>query len=170
LLYSRLGRTQRAAVVFMCAAGLACGAYFVPQVVWDRLMQTGTQISEGTLTHRTVVWDAGLEAFRDHPWAGVGAGAYGTAVVKAVDMRLVAHDTYLSVLVEMGIPGALLFLSLLAALYATAWRLDFSERRLWLVLLATWSVGVTALSWDYHKPTWLLFGLLIAAACVRSPE
>jgi O-antigen ligase len=168
LLYSKMASTQRAAFITMCAAGLACGVYFVPQDVWNRLLQTGTQISQGTLTHRTVVWDAGLEAFRDHPWLGVGAGAYGTAVVKAVDVRLVAHDTYLSVLVEMGVAGALLFATLLAALYATAWRLDSSERRFWLVLLATWSVGVCALSWDYHKPTWLLFGLLIAAACVRS--
>jgi hypothetical protein len=26
----------------------------------------------------------------------------------------------------------------------------------------TWTIGVSALTWEYRKPTWLLFGLLAA--------
>jgi O-antigen ligase len=162
MVMSRLPRWQRLAFVAACAAGLAIGIYLVPEEAWSRFRTVGTEITEGTLTHRTVLWSAGLEAFRDHAFAGVGAGAYGAAVLRAVDIPLVAHNTFLSVLVELGVTGALLLLALLAALYYAAARMRYLEKRFWLVLLTVWVVGVCALTWEYNKPTWLLFGLLAA--------
>jgi O-antigen ligase len=116
------------------------------------------------MTHRTLLWEAGLESFRDRAFTGVGAGAYGTAVLRAVDMPYVAHNTFLSVLVELGVAGALLFIALLGSLFYSALRMPYLERCLWTVLLLTWAVGVLALTWDYYKPTWFLFGLLTAQA------
>jgi O-antigen ligase len=167
LLFSRLARWQRTAVVVLLAAGVVAGISLMPQDTKDRFLGTATQIQEGTMTHRTTIWSAGIEQFRDVPWTGVGAGAYGPAIAKAVDVPIVAHDTYLSVLVETGVPGLVLFLALLAGLYHCAFHLDYADRCLWIVLLLTWSVGVTALTWEYRKPTWFLFGLLAARAWSR---
>src|SRR6185436_14960972 len=124
---------------------------------------------EGTLTHRTVIWAAGLQAFRDHAFLGVGAGAYGAAVLKAVDIPYVAHNTYLSVLVELGTVGGLLSVGLLASVVWCAVRMRDLERRLWITLLVAWGAGVSSLTWEYRKPTWLLFGLLVAHAYARRP-
>ncbi len=172
LIMYRLPRWQRAAFIFVCAAGLLVGISLVPDVVLGRLANTQTELSEGTLTHRTVLWSAGLEAFRDHAFMGVGAGAYGAAIVNAVDIPFVAHNTFISILVEQGVIGALLWLAMLGSLFYCAVKSRYDERCLWIVLLCTWAIGVSTLTWEYHKATWLVFGLLTAHAYARrtAPE
>ena len=101
---------------------------------------------------------------------GVGSGAYGFTILKVADFsymqgraaNAVAHNTFLSVLVELGVVGAALLLALLASMLYCAIRMRYLERCLWISLLLTWMIGVSALTWEYHKPTWLLFGLLTA--------
>ena len=164
---SRLSRLQRIVSIAACAGLLACAAYFVPRSSWSRILELGSEISGGTMTHRTVIWAAGLEAFRDHAFLGVGSGAYAATVLRVVDIPYVAHNTFLSVLVELGVIGLLLLFGLLASLVRQVLRMRYLDRWLWITLLSTWSVGVSALTWEYRKPTWLLFGLLAAHAFSR---
>jgi O-antigen ligase len=130
-------------------------------------MSFTSEISEGTMTHRTVIWAAGMEAFRDHALAGVGAGAYGSVVLKALDIPYAAHNTFLSVLAELGVVGALLFFGLLGSILYSVCRMRYLDKCLWIVLLLTWATGVSALTWEYHKPTWFLFGLAAAHIYAR---
>lgn len=162
LIMRYLPRWQRWALLLGCAAGLGCGIYLLPESTWTRFLSIDAAMSHGTLSHRTQLWYAGLEVFRNHSLIGVGAGAYGSAILKAVDIPLVAHNTFLSLLVELGVIGDLLLVSLVAALYYAAFRLPYVEKCFWIILLSTWTVGVSALTWEYTKPTWLLFGLLAA--------
>jgi O-antigen ligase len=170
LTLSRLPRRQRL-VAFIAFTGLlACGIYLVPPTSWSRIFTFGSEISQGTLTHRTVLWAAGLETFRDHAFLGVGAGAYGASILRIVDIPYVAHNTFLSVLVELGVAGALLLSILLAGIFYCVVRMRYLERCLWITLLLTWMIGVSALTWDYRKPTWLLFGLVTAHIYSRRAE
>jgi hypothetical protein len=84
-----------------------------PPSSWRRLESAAAEVSEGKLNSRTVLWQAGLDMFRDRPFGGIGAGA----------------------------------------------RITRSFR---LTRLAVWSLGVCSLTWEYRKPTWLVFGLLAA--------
>jgi O-antigen ligase len=168
LTVSRLPRWQRYVSSVACAGMLAGGGYLVPQSMLSRIFQFGYyEVTAGTLTHRTVLWAAGLEAFRDHAFLGVGAGAYGPAILGAVDIAFPAHNTFLSILVELGVVGALLLFALLASIFYCAIRMRYLERCLWITLLLTWTVGVSALTWEYRRPTWLLFGLVAAHAYAR---
>jgi O-antigen ligase len=167
LTVSRLPRWQRVVSLTASACLLACCLYLIPRYSWNRILQLGEELSEGTLTHRTVLWAAGLEAFRDHAFLGVGTGAYGPAVLRVVGVDLPAHNTFLSILVELGVVGALLLLALLASIFYCALRMRYLERCLWITLLLTWTVGVSALTWEYRKPTWLLFGLVAAHTYAR---
>ena len=162
LIMSRLPRWQRIAFIVVCAAGLIGGLALVPEDTWERIATVGTDITQGTLTHRTVIWNAGLEVFRDHPIAGIGSGAYGTAIVRAVDIPFVAHNSFLSVLVETGVIGETLWMGLIACLFLLASQARYDERCLWTVVLLTWTVGVNALTWEYHKTTWVVFALVAA--------
>jgi O-antigen ligase len=166
----RLPPAQRLALTFAGLGIVASGTLFIPQAIWDRLSSVGTEMSEGTMTHRTVIWAAGMEAVRDHAFLGVGAGAYGLTVLKAVDIPYVAHNTFISVFVELGIVGALLLGVLLATAFLCAIQMPSLERCLWITLLLTWSVGVSSLTWEYRKPTWFLFGMLAAHVYARRSE
>ena len=167
LVFRRLPAAKKVAsmATFLCLLG--CAAYLIPATSWQRIFTFGTEISQGTLTHRTVLWAAGLESFRDHPFVGVGAGAYGASILAIVDIPLVAHNTFLSVLVELGVIGGLMLLGLLASAVYCVKHMRRLERYMWSMLLLTWTVGVFALTWEYRKPTWLLLGLLAAHAYGR---
>jgi O-antigen ligase len=115
-----------------------------------------------------VIWAAGWDLFREHPFIGIGSGAYAASVWRSLDIAIVAHNTFLSVLVELGVIGALVMAALLVSMFYSAARLPYLERCLWLVLLLTWTVGVSSLTWEYRKGTWFLLGML--AAQVGCPE
>jgi O-antigen ligase len=165
---SRMSRTQRGIGIIVCIALVACTVFFVPKASIDRYLSTGTELTQGTLTHRTVLWAAGLEVFRDHPFLGVGAGAYGHAIVRITDVALIAHNTFISVLVELGIVGALLLLILLASMFSSVLRLKNVEKWLWLAVLAAWVTGACSVTWENRKITWLLFGLVAAQAYAKN--
>jgi O-antigen ligase len=76
----------------------------------------------------------------------------------------VAHNTFLSILVEQGVVGFAIFLILLVMLFYSALKLPVLGRSLWLVMLLTWGLGAAAMTWENTKPTWLLFGLMAADA------
>jgi len=170
LTVSRLPLRQKLISLFACVALIASGVYLIPPSSWSRIAAFKTELSEGTLTHRTLIWVAGLSVFRDHPFLGVGPGTYGLNILRMVDIPLVAHNTFLSVLVELGVGGALLLVGLLGCLFYCATRMRYLERCLWITLLLTWAVGVSSLTWEYRKPTWLLFAVLVAHAYSRRTD
>jgi O-antigen ligase len=149
-------------VAFPCI--VASAVFCVPANTWKRLLTTGSEITGGTLDHRTVIWAAGLNVFRQHPFIGVGAGAFGPSVVAAIDKNYVAHNSFLSILVELGVVGALILLALLTSMLYVAVRMGGLDRWLWIVLLMTWTVGLLSLTWEYRKVTWFLFGMIAADA------
>jgi O-antigen ligase len=140
----------------------------VPHTTWQRIGTIQSEVAEGTFTNRTRIWSAGLEVYREHPIIGVGSGAFGESVYSRLDIPYVAHNSYLSVLVELGAIGATLFAGVISAMFYLAAALPPLQRRAWLTNLLTWCVAVSSLTWEHRKPTWFLFGLLIAqAATVR---
>jgi hypothetical protein len=45
-----------------------------------------------------------------------------------------------------------------------AFRMRRPQKWVWVLMLATWAIGVSSLTWEYRKPTWFLFGMLAAQA------
>jgi O-antigen ligase len=160
--YPRLRFWPRALVV---GSGLATAIVIplvVPPASFDRLLQGVDEVREGSLTGRVRIWEAGLDAYREHPFLGVGMGAFRTSVAPELGQPWAAHNTYLGILVELGLVGMAIFFAVLVAAARGIWALPPPARRLWVVLGVTWGVGVLTLSWEHRKPTWLLLGLLAA--------
>lgn len=180
-LFPKLRRGRNLIVlVFVALAGI--GAWlFMPESSWSRLSTIGTEITSGTLNERTMIWQIGWQVFGQAPFQGVGAGAYAPTVEHTLGLasdvggaeagapvaRLVAHNTFFSILVEQGVIGFTLFFALLLTLVLSTWRLPRVDRVFWLCILLTWGIGALDLTWEDRKPTWFIFGLLITVAATR---
>lgn len=172
---TRANLTGRQKIAVLLTASLLVGGalLFVPSTSWERLSTMPREFAQGTLTGRTIIWTAGWELFRAHPFLGIGANAFRVLVSRALaepirfDQNVLppappAHNTFLSVLVEQGVIGLALFCALLGVLALSLQAIPPFPRRLWIVCLGVWVVGVSSLTWEMRKPTWFLFGLLIA--------
>jgi len=139
--------------------------------------------SFGSGTGRTDIWTVGWRMVQAHPGTGVGVGNYQTSAVHyllqpgvilrpefIVDTPKVAHNTYLQVLAELGVPGIAMFLaiigfSLLCILRAARIfeRLGDPPMELLSRALLVALCGVLAadffISEEFSKQLWLLLGL-----------
>ena len=147
---------------------LLLGLYgFAPVATRQRLATTTTELTRGTLHNRTTIWKAGLKVLRRHPVLGIGAGAYPEAVRPQLGTpdvpgaQYVAHNTFLSVLVECGVIGFAVYALLLGTVAMYVWTLPSTERALWAIMLAVWAVGVSTLTWEHYKPSWLIVALIM---------
>lgn len=162
LIYGRLSRRQKIANLLTTVLVICGGLIFLPSSSWERIATIPNELREGTLTGRTVIWGAGLEIFRAHPFLGVGAAAFRESVSRALSEPIVAHNTFLSILAEEGVIGFTLFCALLGVLALSVRAMPSVAQRFWIVILGVWAVGVSSLTWETRKPTWFFFGLLMA--------
>ena len=136
---------------------------------------------------RLEVWKRGLGYMIDRPFTGVGASAYAVAEGTISEMArergygvqwTVAHNSFIQVGAELGVPALLVFIALLYITGRTCWRISRqsgtpggqrsppnSEAVLAAALLAIltgYLVGGFFLSQAYNKFLYMLFGFVIA--------
>jgi O-antigen ligase len=160
-------RGQRASSVLLLLF-LVLGLYgFAPLATRERLATVTSELTRGTLHNRTTIWKAGLRVLRRHPILGIGAGAYPEAVRPQLGTpgvpgaQYVAHNTFLSVLVECGVIGFGVYALMLGTVAMYVWTLPSAERALWAIMLAVWAIGVSTLTWEHYKPSWLIVALIM---------
>lgn len=155
---------------------------FVPSEARDRVTQLSAgqqRLTEG----RATLWQVGARIVEDRPVQGVGVGNFQAAsrdyvltpglagrTDLVIDDPQVAHNVYLQVAAELGIPGLALFLAILG--YATLSALKAARRFARsgdtsmelvarAVVIATVAILVTDFfaSEQFNKLLWLLLGL-----------
>jgi len=136
----------------------------IPPASLQRLGTTGTEFAGGDLNGRKTIWREGLAAFAEHPLIGVGSNMYRS--VNSVGK--VAHNSFISVLVELGLIGFGLFLMMITIVIIQALRQSMWRSGFWLAILVTWGIGASTLTWEYRKPTWLFLTLIVASAAIKS--
>jgi putative inorganic carbon (HCO3(-)) transporter len=180
-----VGRGRRAGVAALAALAVLSGAAFVATVAPDAISQRVTKVDTSG-SGRKDIWRMGLRIVDAHPLTGVGPGNFSvstvdyllqpgvtTRAVYIVDQPKVAHNIYLEVLAELGLPGLILFgviavtglRSALAAARASGRRGDreteLLARGLFLALLAM-LVAAFFSSELFSKQLWVLLALTIA--------
>jgi O-antigen ligase len=167
LVWKQSGWVPRAASVLLLAVMILGVFRFAPAPARQRLSTITTELTTGTLHNRTTIWKTGLKLYPRHPVAGIGAGAYPEAVKPVLGVPgvpghfYVAHNTFLSVLVECGGVGFVIFGLMLMVVAVYVWTMQPVERALWAVVLAVWAIGVSTLTWEQYKPTWLILALIM---------
>ena len=168
----RLGRAWRfAALAVVIGAVIGATQLDLGEPI-QRLASVASSSSDDHLSGRSEIWNAGWNAYGEHPLLGVGGGAFARATKKTngQEQELIAHNTYLSVLTELGPVGFLLFIALILAVWRSAPRQPTLLRHACLIMLIVWGVGVFALSWEFRSQTWLLFALIVAAGQAEEPR
>lgn len=136
---------------------------------FQRLGTTGDELTSGDLNNRTNNWSEGLASFVEHPLLGVGSNMYRSinSLAKTAEGK-VSHNSYLSVLVELGLIGFILFGMILAITFVQAWRQPKWQSWFWLTVLAVWSIGAFTLTWEARKSTWLFLSFIVVSAALTN--
>ena len=132
----------------------------------ERLGNVGVELTEGTLTGRTLIWREGVRIFQSSPLVGVGLGAARPLYVDAIGREVVAHNTFLQIATETGAIGVLLFLTMLTVAAAGTLNMHRAFRPFALVLLAAVFVGMLPLTIGTKKFSWFALALLANQAPV----
>jgi len=131
---------------------------------------------------RLELWGAGLRMVRDHPLAGVGIGNFKHAVRgygdAEGDVWRMAHNAYLEIAAEMGLPGLTAFAGVIYLSCRSMDRLRRQVRRSGPAVLHQASAGIEAgligfavalffVSGWFLKLFWLMVFLSMAAPALR---
>lgn len=126
-------------LVLLAAALLIAGRGLWPQWIVARVSSITQDIAVAdvrgvvpttanfAVVERLAHWQAGAEMAAAHPWLGVGLGNYAAAYPRYRLLRWPlalghAHNFYLNMAAETGLPGMLIFVALLLAAALQAWR------------------------------------------------
>jgi len=152
-------RTKRGKLgILIAGACTAWAVYYVaPNISFHRLATMGEEIARGDMNGRGAIWNNAMNLFWENPVFGIGAGAFAGAV--SGRFNTVAHNTYIGVLVEHGMVGLAIFLAIVIGLLVRTRRYPPDERLLWRVVIGSWMVLITSLSWENREFTWLIWGL-----------
>ncbi len=132
----------------------------VPKASLERLATTGSSIANADLGGRVNIWRQGFDAFFDHPIIGVGSGAFRLAV----DSGMSSHNSYLTVMVEVGTIGFVLLAIIAGIAVYQAIRHPKWDARFWLTVLLVLALGNLVHGWVDRKATWLFLGLVVVSA------
>jgi O-antigen ligase len=160
---TRLRLWARVAIMLLfTATALFVLPYLATLTSFQRFGTIGTELAEGDLNNRTVNWQEGLAVFADHPIIGIGSNMYRSVN----SLGKVAHNSFISILVELGLIGFTLFGAILVMVARQALRHPRWEARFWLTVLAVWAIGASTLTWEYRKQTWVLLSMIVASAAL----
>jgi hypothetical protein len=165
---TRLSPGRLATSIVMLALAGTLAVVYVPETLIERISTIGTELEGGRVGGRGKLWRAGLEAYVAKPVFGYGTGHYKSAITPILGgASQVAHNSYISVLVEQGIVGFLLYMTMLAMVAVALLKLRTLDRRFALVLLATLGAAMLPLTWEDRRAVWVILAVLAGFAQAR---
>ena len=79
-------------------------------------------------------------------------------------MHRAAHNTWLSVTVELGVVGLTLFTLMLGASVYQVSLQPLARRLMWIATIGALLIGILVHNWEQRELTWLILGLAVASS------
>lgn len=126
----------------------------------SRLLNVEGDLDQVT-SGRATTWQQALSAIENRPLFGNGGGAFERVSTRGIR----AHNVFLSVTVEFGLVGLVLFVGAVISSILPHFRLPSTDWRFGLAVatLLTWMPIALTGVWEYAPPAWILFGWLSGA-------
>lgn len=162
----REGRQHRRWIlcaIFLLAVGVGLVFEQMPNLAGiARLSSTWAALSSRQLSGRERIWPVAIDAFLQHPLAGVGMGAFSSVAEGVVGYRIVTHNSWLSVAAELGLVGLSIFSLMTIRMMSSPMRANGLLRTFGWSLAATWLVNASMGTDTYLKTTWMVYGIISA--------
>jgi hypothetical protein len=164
LIFQWKGRiSPKLAALGILALATYVGLTYVPDSTLDRVLTMTSDFDD--MNSRVPIWRAAITVVPSHLLLGAGAGSFPIASGTGT----VAHNTFLSVMIEEGFVGIALLLTIVGLLFQSLRRGRSTTSSLWMAILVCWCVGVSSLTWEQTRLTWIIFAL-VAAQEQAEPE
>lgn len=173
----RLLRQRGLLILAMGGAAICILTFVLPDTFWTRAgtILPSIERQQDTFGMRVRLWEAGLRMVQDHPIFGIGPANFNMMVARysrgaMATEQLDAHNAYVRVAAETGLPGLALFLGILASAAIATHRVVRAARaagRLDLVLCGIMvetqmfvilCTGIT-MTVEAKKILWIVLGL-----------
>ena len=112
------------AIKIVCASSLLFVLFLaVPHNPVSNRLTSSFDVEEGSNQARLSNWQQAILIIKENP-LGVGIGMYSLAVNPTADYRqpIYAHNAYLDIAAELGIPAAILFVAILLSAFSIFWK------------------------------------------------
>jgi len=173
MIFASRGANARArtALIALILVSILVAPFVVPDDLIQRSLGQNLETKRDTsIENRQNMWEIGLRNWAEVPAYGIGSSAY-----KTMTKSLVAHNSYISVLVELGIVGAVLFVVIFYALVRLILATRPPHRATSIACLLFLMLSMLTLTIEATKRTWMVFAIVAAMARIapverRSPE
>lgn len=156
VLPQRLGIWAKSIMLFLGIASLIVIASFVSPAAVERLLSTGSELSEGTLNERSIIWQYAFEVWQQHPIIGQGVGSF-RRIINEYNINLTAHNSFVGITVEQGVIGLLFYLAMLLVIIKSIMRLPTNLKILLSLLLGIAILGQMSMTLQDRLYIWFIY-------------
>lgn len=160
LTFRRLPPRAKAATLVFAILSVGTIAATIPLANFTRIAETSSEISDGDVSSRGAIWQAGLQLYTGSPIIGIGTGSFQGAVEPLLGRRIPAHNAFLLVLVEMGVIGFLIFTVNFFVVLRPLLRLPGPEKMFYLCLWSALVVSMLPSNVEDAQYVWALLTLM----------
>ena len=141
-------------------AGLLFIVNTIPAKTFERMFTTGSELTGGTLNERSITWQKAWQEWQESPLVGHGLSSFRRSVNKH-NVDYTAHNSFISIAVEQGVVGLILYLLVIMLVLYYAIKLDKRRRLLMLSMALVVVTGQMALT--LHENMYVWFAYVVTA-------
>jgi O-antigen ligase len=158
---SRMQFVEKIIVSFAFIVSIGSIIKNIPKELVLRVFSTWDNAKAGNFNEREVIWQIGFDGFKDQPFIGRGVDSF-TRMSNNAHMDLEAHNTYISILVEYGIIGFVLYLSLVFGILFSVLRLKGVDKYFLIILLVQLLFAQLTTNLQDNTILWSFYALMIS--------
>lgn len=138
---------------------LSIGVFVInalPKATIDRMLSVGSEISEGTLNERSVIWGHAYKEWKESPVAGQGIGSF-RRIVNRYNTSYTAHNSYIAIAVEQGVVGVALYIGVILVALFFALQMGWIWGSMLVALLFVVILGQMSLTLQDRMHIWFAY-------------